>query len=131
MNILRSYKQASNILPCYSRSVYQDKIPAPTAQTTRNERACTAEGCIRTKFLPRRPKRPERPGVYVNIFTYTMPLLWRFRNCLQKPFPQRHASKLAKYHPATAEGCIRTKFPPRRPKRPETRGRAPQKGTSG
>jgi hypothetical protein len=31
----------------------------------------------------------------------------------------------------TAEGRIRTKFPPRRPKRPETRGRAPQKGASG
>ena len=42
----------------YRRSVHHE-IPAPPAQTTRNESACTAEACIRTKFPPRRPKRPE------------------------------------------------------------------------
>ena len=67
----------------HCRSTHQDKVPAPTAQTTRNESTCTAEAHIttklppppaqttrnesartaevriRTKFPPRRPKRPE------------------------------------------------------------------------
>ena len=67
----------------HCRSTHQDKVPAPTAQTTRNESTCTAEAHITTKlppppaqttrnesartaeahistkFPPRRPKRPE------------------------------------------------------------------------
>ena len=39
--------------------------------------------------------------MYLNNFAQTILLLLRFRNCLQKPFPQRHASKLAVYYPAT------------------------------
>ena len=46
----------------HRRRARRDKIPAPTAQTTRNERACTAEGRVRTKFPARRPKRPETRG---------------------------------------------------------------------
>ena len=46
----------------HRRRAHHDKIPASTAQTTRNEKPCTAEGRIRTKFPPRRPKRPETRG---------------------------------------------------------------------
>ena len=56
-------KQDSKTLSCCSRRAHQDKNPARTAQTTRNERACTAEGHMRTKSPPRQPKRPERTGV--------------------------------------------------------------------
>ena len=40
-------------------------------------------------------------------------------------------TKLTKHLPAITNTCIRTKFPRRRPKQPETRGRAPQKPGSG
>ena len=42
----------------YRRRVHHD-IPAPPAETTRNESACTAGARIRTKFPPRQPKQPE------------------------------------------------------------------------
>ena len=47
-----------NLMHCET-SIHQDQIPATTAQTTRDDRACTAEARIRTKFPTRRPKWPE------------------------------------------------------------------------
>ena len=78
----------------YRRRVHHD-IPAPPAETTRNESACTAGARIRTKFPPRQPKQPETKA-----------------HALQKRTSPQN-------------------YPHHRPKRPETKAHARQKYASG
>ena len=126
----------------HRRRAHQDKIPAPTAQTARNESACTAEGRIRTKFPPRRPKRPEtkarapQKGASGPNFRPDGPNDQKRkrvhrRRAHEDKIPAPTAQTTRNESACTAEGRMRTKFPPRRPKRPETKARAPQKAHQG
>ena len=126
----------------HCRSAHHHKIPAPTAQTIRNESAHTAEAHISTKFPPRRPKRLEtkaharqncasaqnsRPDGPNDQKRKRM----HGRSTHQDKIPAPTAQTTRNESARTAEAHISTKFPPRRPKRPETKAHARQKRASG
>ena len=149
----------------YRRRVHHD-IPAPPAETTRNESACTAGARIRTKFPPRQPKQPEtkahalqkhasgqssrpdgpndqkrkhmhcRSAHHHKITPTTGPndqkrKRTHGRSTHQDKIPAPTAQTTRNESARTAEAHISTKFPPRRPKRPETKAHARQERASG